>query len=52
MFLEADSGEQALETLELLDCDIVITDIRMPGMNGLELLQLIRKSSEDTALFF
>ncbi len=52
MFLEADSGEQALETLELLDCDIVITDIRMPGMNGLELLQLIRKSSEDTAVIF
>ena len=42
MILEAENGEQALETLELLECDIVITDIRMPGINGLELLQKIR----------
>lgn len=52
MFLEAASGEQALETLELLECDIVITDIRMPGINGLELLHQIRKNHNDIAVIF
>ena len=50
MILEAENGEQALETLELLECDIVITDIRMPGINGLELLQKIRQRNQNTAV--
>ena len=39
MFLEAESGEQALEVMRFMECDIVITDIRMGGMSGLELLK-------------
>ncbi len=36
--LSANSGEEALSILEKTPVDIVITDIRMPGMNGLKLL--------------
>ncbi len=38
------SGEEALQVLETGDFDIIITDISMPGMNGLE---LIRRTNED-----
>ena len=34
MLLEADDGVTALEVIELVDCDIIITDIRMTNMNG------------------
>lgn len=50
MLLEADSGEQALEIMRLLECDIVITDIRMPGMDGIDLLRAIRKEFHETSV--
>lgn len=36
------SAQKALELLQIHPIDIVITDIRMPGMDGLELLERIR----------
>lgn len=50
MLLEADSAEQALEIMSLLECEIVITDIRMPGMDGMELVWRIRGEFPDTAV--
>ena len=41
------SAEEALEILKTNTIHVVITDIRLPGMNGLELTDLI-KSSYDT----
>lgn len=38
----AESGEQALEMAAVLQPDIVITDIIMPRMNGLELIQILK----------
>ncbi|MFD0715886.1 response regulator [Paenibacillus sp. GCM10027626] len=38
----AENGLEALELLKLHPIDIVMTDIRMPGMSGLELIQKIR----------
>ncbi|MBW2740044.1 MAG: diguanylate cyclase [Deltaproteobacteria bacterium] len=44
---ETSSAEEALETLKTNTIHLVITDIRLPGMNGLELTDLI-KNSYDT----
>lgn len=38
----ASCGHQALELLEDFKADVVITDMCMPGMNGLELLSRIK----------
>jgi two-component system response regulator YesN len=41
----ASNGFEALELIETLDPDILITDIRMPGCNGLELIEKARAIS-------
>lgn len=41
--LEADDGLAALELLEQHSPDIIISDIRMPRMSGLELLEVLRE---------
>lgn len=40
--VSAACGQQALEMLETFKADVVITDMRMPGMNGLELMSQIK----------
>ncbi|MGH7953140.1 MAG: response regulator, partial [Limisphaerales bacterium] len=44
----ANSGEQALEKFRAGKFDMMISDVRMPGLSGLETLRLARK--ENTAL--
>jgi two-component system response regulator AtoC len=39
----AASGEQALEQLERVRPDVIFADVRLPGMNGIELLRRIRE---------
>ena len=38
---EADSGEEALSLLKGCPCDVLILDITMPGISGVELIQRI-----------
>lgn len=44
----ASSGEEALEKFDAQIFDLVITDIAMPGIDGLELLSIIKSRSPDT----
>jgi len=39
----AESGEQALEMLEKEKFDLLITDINMPGISGIELTRLVKR---------
>ena len=39
----ARNGEEGLKLFESADFDVVVTDYRMPRMNGAELIQRIRK---------
>src|SRR5215469_11723827 len=41
----ADSGQRALELLRAGKFDMIISDVRMPGLTGLETLRLARKEN-------
>ncbi|EKE80508.1 sigma-54-dependent transcriptional regulator [Idiomarina xiamenensis] len=45
--LEADSGEQALLTLKHDDVDLILSDVQMSGMNGLQLLRSLHTQGYD-----
>lgn len=47
----ADSGETALNVFDSSDIQLVISDIRMPGMDGIELCRNIRRRSSNVTLF-
>lgn len=40
----APNGTEALEVMKDTQCDAVITDFQMPGMNGLELVEKLRSN--------
>jgi len=42
---DAANGEQALESLKNKHYDVVLLDIRMPGIDGMEVLKSIRRDN-------
>lgn len=48
--VSVEDGRQALLYLQQEDFDLVISDIIMPFVSGLELLESVRKSEKDTAI--
>lgn len=46
--LSAHSGKQALDVMSKEYADIVVTDVRMPGMNGIELIGAIKRKWPQT----
>ncbi|RJQ50981.1 MAG: DNA-binding response regulator [Actinobacteria bacterium] len=49
---EATNAREALELIEALDYDIVFLDIEMPGLNGLDFAETMRKRSSVPAVIF
>ncbi|MCK4224456.1 MAG: response regulator [candidate division Zixibacteria bacterium] len=43
-FLEAESGEEALELLERENVDLIVLDLMMPGMDGFQTLERIEQN--------
>lgn len=48
----AESGELAIKAIQSLNPNIVVSDLAMPGMNGFELYQEVKKSEAYKALPF
>jgi CheY-like chemotaxis protein len=47
---EASSGEEAIRLLPELKPDLVLLDVHMPGMGGLETARVIRRESPETVV--
>jgi CheY-like chemotaxis protein len=47
---EADSGHEALEAIQRLAPDLVLLDVRMPGLDGIEVARRILASRADAVV--
>lgn len=48
--LQAEDGQQGLDVLQTEDVDVVITDINMPVMDGIEFIKNVRASGRFQSL--
>ena len=48
--VEAENGQIGIEIFKLQQPDLVLVDLRMPEIDGLELLELVTKISPDTPI--
>jgi two-component system, LytTR family, response regulator AlgR len=52
LIAEAGSGQEALRHLDSLSPDLLLLDVQMPGMNGLELAALVMQRPQAPAIVF
>lgn len=50
LVFSASDGREALYTFEDIDPDVIITDKKMPGVNGMELIDAVTKANSHTQL--
>ncbi|MEG0152724.1 MAG: response regulator [Cellulosilyticaceae bacterium] len=50
--VQAVNGREAVERFKMEKCEIVILDIEMPGINGLEAAEKIRAEDKDCSIIF
>ncbi len=48
--IDAETGEQAIEIIDSQEIDIVLLDNRLPGIEGIEVLEYIKKQNKDLAV--
>lgn len=48
---EAENGEEALRHLQQQHYDLLITDLNMPAMDGIELTRQVRKFNRDLTIW-
>ncbi|MBE0637197.1 MAG: response regulator [Bacteroidales bacterium] len=48
--LEADTGEKAIEMIESMPLDIILLDNKLPGMDGIEVLEYIKTKEYDISV--
>ncbi|MCH2204613.1 MAG: response regulator [Lentisphaerales bacterium] len=47
-----DSGEKALKMMEDIEFNLVLLDLNLPGLNGIEVSEKIKKNSPNTPIIF
>src|SRR5215471_13708261 len=47
---EADNGKDAIRLIQELKPDVILLDVSMPGMTGLEVTKAIRKTDRETKI--
>lgn len=48
----ATSGEEAIQIFQSKEVDCVVSDVSMPGMNGIELVGKVKALNKDCPIFF
>ena len=48
--LEAETGEKAIEMIDSMHIDIILLDNKLPGIDGIEVLEYIKKKDYDIAV--
>jgi two-component system, NtrC family, response regulator PilR len=46
----AENAESAVNMLDSAGYDLIISDVQMPGLNGLDLLKMVKRSAPETAV--
>lgn len=50
--MTASSGEEAVEIIQVQDFDMLITDLSLPGIDGIEVLPIAKKNNPDLGVIF